>query len=281
MTLRDLLLAVIALLGGAAVGSACTVVIDRLPRRMEQPNEHGELVDTRPWSEVLSGPSRCSGCGAPIRSIDNVPVVSALMLRGKCRSCGAGFGRWHAMVELAVPLVGLALVLGLGATWFLVPVLVAVPALVCVAWIDARFLIVPTSIVWPAFGAVVVSSVVAAFVESMPEVLVSSALGVAVLAGPLAALWWFMPRGMGFGDVRLAVLLGWMVGLVAGRTATVVLASIGVLVVASLIGVVGTLIRGRLGDPLPFGPPLVAAALLAVAMSPVIDRAVATRLLGN
>ncbi len=281
MTLRDLLLVIIALLGGAVVGSACTVVIDRLPRRLDRPNEHGELVETRPWSEVLSGPSRCSSCGVPVRPIHNVPVAAALLLRGRCRSCGADFGRWHALVELVVPLVGVALSLSLGATWLLLPVLLAVPPLVCVAWIDARHLIVPTSIVWPAFGAVAVSSMLATLLESMPGRLSSAALGVAVLAGPLAALWWFVPRGMGFGDVRLAVLLGWLVGLVSGRTATVVLALIGVLVVASIVGIVGTLIRGRLQEPLPFGPPLVVAALLAVTFSPWIDRAIDTRLLRN
>jgi len=85
----------------AAIGSFTCVIIDRLPLKLDEPNEYGELWDTRPWRDVLGGHSRCSSCGIPVRAIDNVPVLSWLILRGRCRACRAPISPRYPIVELA------------------------------------------------------------------------------------------------------------------------------------------------------------------------------------
>ena len=106
--------------------------------------------------------------------------------------------------------------------------------------------------------------------------LLSGLLGVAVLAGPLFLIWFIHPQGMGFGDVRLAVLLGWNVGFYAGTpmvgAAILALICIALSALVGIVyGIVAMGVRGR-GAKVPFGPALVAAALFCMAMAgPVLD----------
>jgi len=257
-----------------AVGSFLCVVIDRLPVELDEPNEYGDLYDTRPWSEVLGGTSRCSDCGEPIRGYENIPVLSWLLLRGRCRSCGSAIPAFHPVVEALVPALFLLMVWAIGWDWRLAPVLGLLPGAVVVGAIDLRTMIVPTRVVWPSLGLVVVLSVLATVAVGVPEWLLVSAVGLLTLAGPLFVLWFVVPSGMGFGDVRLAVLLGWTVGFYAGAEpiAGVLLAMIS-LVLAALLGVVlGVVVMGARGRKarVPFGPSLVAGALFTIAYAPTI-----------
>jgi len=273
VSVADALLVVIALAAGAAVGSFCCVVIDRMPHRLDEPNEFGEDWDTLPWSEVLAGASRCSTCGAHVQPVDNIPVVSWLALGGRCRNCGVRYGWYHPVVEALVPVLGVAVVLAVGSTWRLAPLLVAVPASITVAVIDARTLLAPRRIIWPAFAAVVALTVGAAAVNSDWRWISGAAVGAVTLAGPLALAWMISPRSIGFGDLRLAVLLGWVVGLAiaGGPVLDPIFLALCCLVLASLVGIViGLAGRGR-GHPVPFGPALVISAWICVlAAQPVI-----------
>ena len=85
MTPAQIVLLVGGILIAFVIGSFTNVIIDRLPLELDEPNEFGELYDTRPWAEVLGGRSRCSSCGEPVRPSDNIPVVSWILLRGRCR----------------------------------------------------------------------------------------------------------------------------------------------------------------------------------------------------
>ncbi|MEZ5321705.1 MAG: prepilin peptidase [Microthrixaceae bacterium] len=271
-TSATVLVAVFGALVGACVGSFTCVVIDRLPLALDEPNEFGDLYDTRPWPQVLGGRSRCDSCGEAVRPRDNVPVLGWLLLRGRCRDCGERFGAFHPVVEVAVPAVGLLMWWGIGSHWQLLPVLWLVPVGIAVAVIDLRTLIVPTRIVWPALAVSVVLSLVAAFAADEPGRLWGGLLGVAALAGPLFVLWFVHPRGMGFGDVRMAVLLGWTVGFVAydGRWAAAVFAAVVTLGVGALLGLplaLSTLVRRGWRAVSPFGPSLVAATLLVCALA--------------
>ncbi len=268
----------IALVFGAllftAIGSFTCVIVDRLPLHLDEPNQYGELWDTRPWGEVFGGNSRCSTCGTPVRPIDNIPILSWLILRGKCRSCGERIPAFHPIVELLCPLLFLGAVWAVGWSWIIVPALWLIPVGVAVGAIDLRTLIVPTRLVWPSLAVAVVLSASAAIAVDEPGRLLSSLVGVAVLAGPLFLLWFVIPKGMGFGDVRLAVLLGWTVGFYAGTKpmASVILAII-CLTVASLVGiVVGFAAMGARGrrSKVPFGPALVAGAFFCIALAPQI-----------
>ncbi|HNI35643.1 MAG TPA: prepilin peptidase, partial [Microthrixaceae bacterium] len=232
-----------------AVGSFLCVIIDRLPVELDEPNEYGDSYDTRPWGEVLGGHSRCSSCGEPVRARDNIPVLSWLLLRGRCRGCGERIPAFHPIVELLVPLLFLGAVWAIGWDWRLLPVLGLIPAGVAVSVIDLRTMIVPTRIVWPAFGLVVTLSVIASGIESEWAWLLTALVGLVALAGPLFVLWFFLPSGMGFGDVRLAVLLGWVVGFYSGTMPVAgVIAAITVLLAASVLGlVVGVTVLGVRG----------------------------------
>ena len=276
MTGAEIALLVLGALGSLAVGSFTNVVIDRLPLALDEPNEHGELWDSRPWSEVFGGRSGCSDCGADVRPIDNIPVVSWLVLRGRCRACGARIPAFHILVELSVPLLFLGALWALDLSWSLLPALWLIPVGVAVAVIDLRTLIVPTRIVWPAFLVSVLLCVLAAGLEGEWDWLLSAVAGMAVLALPLFLIWFAVPHGMGFGDVRLAILLGFNVGFYAlgsvlGAVFLSVLCMGGSAVLGVLMGVIALGARGR-GAKVPFGPALVAGAFLCIAFAePIID----------
>lgn len=259
-------LGVAGVLLGAAVGSFGCVVIERLPRRLDEPNEFGDLHDTNPWGEVLGGESRCSSCGADIRWIDKIPVASWLALRGKCRGCGDRIPRFHPVVEFLVPAVGVAVVAAFGWEWRILPLLWLVPVGIIVSAIDLRTLMVPTRIVWPSLFVSVALGVAAAAVEGEWNWVRGGVLGAAMLSVPLAVLWFAMPGGMGFGDVRLSVLLGWTLGfsVIEERWGTVLFLAACTLAVAAVLGIVsgigGMITQGRKAK-VPFGPPFIVAAL--------------------
>jgi leader peptidase (prepilin peptidase)/N-methyltransferase len=271
MSATEIVLLVFGTLAAFAVGSFLCVVIDRLPLALDEPNEYGDRYDTRPWSEVLGGNSRCDDCGAPIRAVDKIPVISWFLLRGKCRGCSERIPGFHPVVELLTPLLFLAAVWTIGWDWRLLPVLGLIPAGIAVSVIDIRTMIVPTRVVWPAFVGVVVLSAVSAGIEGERSWLLTALVGLAALAGPLFVLWFFLPSGMGFGDVRLSVLLGWTVGFYAGtRPAAGALLAVSVLFAASIIGLVmGIAVLGARGKKakVPFGPSLVIASFLAIALA--------------
>jgi len=269
-------IAVFGVFAAFAIGSFTNVVIARLPLRLEAPNEFGEEWDTRPWPEVVGGTSHCSTCGARIRPRDEIPVVSWLLLRGRCRDCGARIPAYHPVVELAVPVVSVLMVLAIGWTWVLLPVLFLVPVGIAVTAVDIRTLMVPTRLVWPAFVITVVLSMIAALAEQQVDWLYGGLVGMVVLAGPLFLVWFVHPRGMGFGDVRLTVVLGWAVGFVAVASGASIVVSIMVVIIclalASIIGIViGLALLGRRRQ-IPFGPALVIASFVCMAFSEQIVR---------
>jgi len=176
---------------GAVLGSFLNVVIHRLPR--------GEsLVHPR---------SRCPSCGTQIAGYDNVPVVSWLILRGRCRHCGARISPRYPAVELLTALVFAAVVLVRGFDDDLIIELPFVAALIALAGIDLDHKLLPNKIVYPlaAWGVV---AVLIADRDDIVEHLVAGAgaflfLFLAVLA---------YPRGMGMGDVKLAGAMGIYLG---------------------------------------------------------------------
>lgn len=263
----------------ACIGSLCTVVIDRLPVALDEPNEFGDLWDTRPWREVLGGRSRCSSCGEPVKAYENIPVLAYLALRGRCRHCHARIPLWVLAVEVAVPALAVWAVWAQGWTWTTAPTLLLVVVGVIVAAIDLRTLIVPTRLVWPAFAVAVAGCIAIALGLGEAGWLVSAVIGVATFAGPLFVLWWLHPRGMGFGDVRLAVLLGWIIGFEAGPGGHFI-AVYGVIVafvlssfLGILLGVVSAMAQVRALRKVPFGPTLAAGSFLVCLGIPEIRRA--------
>jgi leader peptidase (prepilin peptidase)/N-methyltransferase len=174
---------------GLALGSFLNVVAARLPLRRS----------------VVRPPSACMGCGAEIAWYDNVPLVSWLVLRGRCRSCGVRISPVYPAVELATALLvaGCVWKFGLSAEAAVASAFCA--ALVAVSAIDLAHRIVPNRIVLPG-GALILAAQTA--IHPSPE----WALGALGGSGFLLVAAFAYPAGMGMGDVKLALMLGAMLG---------------------------------------------------------------------
>ncbi|MBK7164052.1 MAG: prepilin peptidase [Candidatus Microthrix sp.] len=243
--METVMLIVMATLFGLAIGSFSCVVIDRLPVPVDEPNEFGERFTMRPWAEVAGGRSRCSACGTDVPAYLNVPVFAWLFLRGRCKNCDATIGAFHPMVEASVPLLWLGLAWALGWGWTLVPMLWFVPVAVIVGVIDLRTLMVPTKLVWPAAGISVVLIAASAVGLGETAVVVGALLGAAVLSGALFVIWFAKPGGLGFGDVRLAVLIGLHIGALVG-TGGMILVVFSVVLTMGVAAFVGLILGGVL-----------------------------------
>ncbi|MEX2211356.1 MAG: prepilin peptidase [Gaiellaceae bacterium] len=176
-------LAAAAFAPALALGSFLNVVAARFPR----------------------GRSACPACGKGIAWYDNVPLLSFMVLRGRCRSCGAAISWRYPAVELATAALVVGCVLAFGATADTLVAAAFCAALVAVSVADLEHRIVPNRIVLPAAAAVLAAQTV---LHPGPE----WALGALGAAGffLLAALAY--PAGMGMGDVKLALLIGAMLG---------------------------------------------------------------------
>jgi len=179
----------IAFVPALAIGSFLNVVAARVPLRRS----------------VVSPPSACMDCGTEIAWYDNIPVVSWLLLRGRCRSCGAGISWRYPAVELATALLVAGCWWKFGVSWDAAIASFFCAVLVVLSAIDLDRRIVPNRIVLPAAVIVLVAQTAV-----HPSVEWAAAGLGASLFLFLAALAY--PRGMGMGDVKLALLLGFMVG---------------------------------------------------------------------
>jgi leader peptidase (prepilin peptidase) / N-methyltransferase len=251
------MVASIVLIGflGAAVGSFLTVVIHRLPR--------GEsLVKPR---------SRCPGCEAQLRAIDNVPVVSWLALRGRCRKCGTAISPRYPVVEAVTAAAFVAITLARGVDSDLLLELPLAAVLVAVAAIDLEHRIVPNRIVVPAaiFGLVA-----AALVDrgQLPELLIAGAAAfTALLAAALA-----YPAGMGMGDVKLAGIMGLYLGAAVAPALLAAFAA-GAGVGVAILAREGASARKR---ALPFAPFLALGGLVGLLAGPELVHLYQSRFLG-
>jgi leader peptidase (prepilin peptidase)/N-methyltransferase len=185
----DAAVAAAFLVPGLALGSFVNVVAARVPLRRS----------------IVQPPSACMSCGAKIAWRDNVPLLSYALLRGRCRSCGTDIPLRYPVVELvtALLLAGCVWKFGLSADAAVAALFCA--ALVAVSATDFEHRIVPNRIVLPAAAAVLVAQT--ALHPSVEWVL--AALGAATF---LFAAAFAYPKGMGMGDVKLALLLGAMLG---------------------------------------------------------------------
>jgi leader peptidase (prepilin peptidase)/N-methyltransferase len=239
-------------LAGLLFGSFLTVLIHRLPRR----------------EGVVRGRSQCPRCGAEIRARDNIPVLSWLVLRGRCRSCGERISAEYPLTELATA----ALFAGAAVAFedLLMAGVVApfLALMLAVGLIDARWRIVPNAIMYPALAVYVVVLVVAQLSGGGVSA-VRGLLGVAAYAGPLFLVALVAPGGMGMGDVKLAALIGLVLGSIG-------LAYVGV---AAGVGIIGgglgailalTVLGYRRRQHIPFGPFLAAGAIVAAFAGPAI-----------
>jgi leader peptidase (prepilin peptidase)/N-methyltransferase len=231
---------------GLMLGSFFNVVIHRLPR-----------------GESLSTPgSHCPHCDAPVRPYDNVPLISWLVLRGRCRDCGAPISARYPLVELATGLLFAAVVLAKGADRDAWLGLALVATLVPSALVDLEHRIIPNAIMVPA---AIAAPVILALTR--PGDLVEHLIAGAAAGGFLLAVGLAYPRGMGMGDVKLAGVLGLYLGISVAPA----------MLIAFLAGtLVGAVVMARKGmaegrkTAVPFGPFLALGGLVGLFAGPAI-----------
>jgi leader peptidase (prepilin peptidase)/N-methyltransferase len=232
---------------GLVIGSFLNVVIWRVPR--------GESL-VRP-------PSHCPVCGNPVRPKDNIPVLSWLMLRGRCRDCSAAISPRYPLVEAGTALVFAALAARIGVEPELLAYLYLGAIGVALAFIDLDVKRLPNVIVLPSYVVAVILLGGAALVGHDLSDFVRALLGMVVLFGLYFLLALIYPAGMGFGDVKLAGVLGLYLGWL-GWAEVVAGAFLGFL----FGGVVGAALmavkRAGRKSQIPFGPFMLAGALVAV-----------------
>lgn len=248
-------LVAVCVLFGLMVGSFLNVVIHRVPRK----------------ESVVAPRSHCPGCETELSNVDNIPLASWLMLRGKCRTCGVAISPRYPLVELLTGVLFGVMAARFGFDPALPAFLVFTAFLVALSVIDLDTFLLPKVLVWPAFFSGVVLLTVAAVVDGDWLSLREAAMGSALAFGALFVIHFISPKGMGFGDVRLAAVLGLHLGWI--ELVTVGLGLFLAFLLASVVGIglIATKRKGR-KDKVPFGPFLAAGTGVAIVLSEPILR---------
>ena len=265
-TLDPLLATAIAAFLGLCVGSFLNVVIHRLPKMLERGWQaqcaelRGEDPAPGPAYNLVVPRSACPACGAPITALQNIPVVSWLVLRGRCARCKAPISARYPVVEVLGGLLAACAVWRFGATPQGIGACVFLWSLLALTMIDFDTQLLPDSITLPLLWAGLIANLWHTF-ASLPDAVIG------VVAGYLSlwTIYWLFKlirgkEGMGYGDFKLLAALGawlgWQLLPVIVLLSSVVGAGIGI----SLI-----VFRGRDHSvPLAFGPYLAIAGAIAL-----------------
>ena len=245
-----------AVVVGLVMGSFGTVLMDRVPQGQQ-------------WS---TGRSRCESCGAMIEWYHNIPVVSWLALRGRCARCAARISPTYPLVELTTA-IGFGLV-----AWAVTPSGLAVSLALMVfltvvlTVIDFRVMRLPSSIVLPAYPMVGAGLVADAVLTHETYGLLRGLAGAGIAFAIYGGIWLVYPAGIGFGDVKLAPLVGLVLAYVGWEQL-----AIGLLA-GPVVGLAMALATARPGlgfakRRVPYGPAILAGLWVGLTLGPgVADR---------
>jgi leader peptidase (prepilin peptidase)/N-methyltransferase len=248
------------------VGSFFNDVILRLPRMMEQSwrAECCELLEQTPPEEtrfsLSSPPSRCPGCDTRIRPWQNIPVISFLLLRGRCGGCGMAISMRYPLVELCTGLLSLCAALAFGPTATLVAALILIGFLIVLTGIDIDTCLLPDSLTLPLLWLGLLVNVAGVFCT-----LESAVIGAVMGYLSLWSIYWLFKlttgkEGMGYGDFKLLAALGAWFGWEALPLIIILSSFVGAFLGISLV----VLRRHERDAPMPFGPYLAGAGLLTL-----------------
>jgi len=260
------LFAIAAAIAGLCIGSFLNVVIHRLPKMMERDwrAQCAELAGTAPPEEprfnLMTPRSRCPHCGHAITALQNIPVVSWLVLRGKCANCGAAIGVRYPLVELLTGALFAAAAWKFGPGTAALAAMGLLAALVALSLIDFDTQYLPDDITLPLIWAGLLVNLWGVF-TTLQGAVVGAVAGYLVLW----SIYWLFKlvtgkEGMGYGDFKLLAAIGAWLGWQA--LPFVILASS---FVGAIIGI-GLIILARRGRevPMPFGPYLAIAGVVAL-----------------
>jgi leader peptidase (prepilin peptidase)/N-methyltransferase len=249
------ILIVICGLFGLLIGSFLNVVIYRVPRGMS----------------VVSPRSACPSCGTQLLERDNVPVVSWLVLRGRCRHCHDPISAQYPIVELSCAGLFAGTAARFGYNWALPAFLVLFAGLLALSVIDVERLLLPKAIVWPLSISVTALLVMAAAATGeWHDLLVGLACGAAWFV-VFYAMFFISPKLIGFGDVRLAPVLGLSLGWLDWRY--VVLGFFAANFIGAVIGI-ALIASHRMSrrQQIPYGVFLAMGCAVAVLAGPELLR---------
>jgi leader peptidase (prepilin peptidase)/N-methyltransferase len=256
---RDSILSIITVVFSLLIGSFLNVVIVRLPRQMHWQWEKDEQ-GAAPPPGIAWPPSHCPSCEHALSWWENLPLLSYLLLRGRCRACKAGISLRYPLVEALTALLSLVVVLILGPQWSTVAALVLTWALIALAFIDLEHFLLPDRITLPLLAVGLLVNAIGGFTDPL-SALIGAVSGYGILWAVYHAYRALTGReGFGYGDFKLLGALGAWLGW--QLLPLIILLSAGV---GAAIGITLILIRRhQRSEPLPFGPFLAGAGWLAL-----------------
>jgi leader peptidase (prepilin peptidase)/N-methyltransferase len=253
---------------GLLIGSFLNVVILRTPPRLEfgWRREAREILELPEADEaappgLVADRSRCPKCGHQLSWYENIPVLSYAVLRGRCRACKAPISVQYPLVESLTGLASVAVVAHFGAGWEGGVALLATWILIAASGIDFRTTLLPDQFTLPLLWLGLLSAATASLYVPPSQAIWGAALGYLSL---WSVYWLFKlvtgKEGMGYGDFKLLAAIGAWLGWQI-LPLTILLSS----VVGAVVGI-GLIVLRQHGReiPIPFGPYLAAAGLLAL-----------------
>jgi len=251
---------------GLLFGSFLNVVIYRLPKMME--NEwhcqcaelRGEEIPALTALSLALPRSRCPSCGHSITALENIPIISWLFLRGKCSACRAPISFRYPLIEALTGLLSALAAAHFGFGWATAGAIILICSLIALTFIDFDTQLLPDSITLPLLWAGVLFNLFGVYTDIQ-----SSIIGAMVGYLSLWSVYWGFKlctgkEGMGFGDFKLLAALGAWLGWQI-LPLIILLSSL----VGAVVGIALILLAKHGRDvPIPFGPYLAAAGLLAV-----------------
>jgi leader peptidase (prepilin peptidase)/N-methyltransferase len=255
-----------ALVLGLLIGSFLNVVIYRIPKMMQRESDNyvaNELGKELPHTDrfnLMVPRSACPHCGHQITALENIPVISWLFLRGKCSACKAPIPARYPAIELLTGLLSSLMVWTFGSGWLGLATLVFVWLLVAMTFIDYDTQLLPDDLTYPLLWLGLLLNLNGTFVP-LRDAVIGAAAGYLAL---WSVYWLFKlatgKEGMGYGDFKLLAALGAWLGWKMLPTIILLSSVVGAVVGISLI----VFARHGRDKPIPFGPYLAAAGLIAL-----------------
>lgn len=238
------MLTVISIIFGALVGSFLNVCIFRLPKE----------------ESIIWPGSHCPHCKKPIKFYDNIPLISYLLLKGRCRYCKGSISLQYPLVEGITALSSLFLIIKFGPSLSYLFYFAFVAALIVITVIDLYHQIIPDAISLPGIGVGLLASLI------IPQITFSNSLiGILLGGGSLFIVatfyqWLFKREGMGGGDIKLLAMIGAFLGWKAVLL-TILLSSL----IGSMTGILMMVVKGKdFKYAIPFGPFLSLGAVISL-----------------